>query len=100
MSFENPNVAKCVTYLRSMGIDVTGEQETAWLAQESAERARRRAHRRELKQSCGHFSTHWCAIYHADGRTDVRYCNDCGAAVEYRGTSLLPPAAPRAGGAP
>jgi hypothetical protein len=84
----NINAARCASYLRSIGVIVSDDMASAWGQRERDHRARKRAHNRELKRSCGHFRTHWCKVHHADGTTDVRHCSDCGVAVEYRGASI------------
>jgi hypothetical protein len=72
------NASKCITYLTSIGVRVSETDAKAWLQQERYYRAKRRAHRRELKKSCGHFRTHQTTIVSDAGTQLVTYCDDCG----------------------
>jgi hypothetical protein len=87
----NINATRCAEYLRMIGVPVSDGLAAAWVTQESDHRARKRAHNRELKKSCGHFRAHWTRVHHGGGTTDVRNCIDCGAFIEYRGASLSAP---------
>lgn len=86
------NVGKCVEYLRHVGIEVSKEQEVAWGTQETDFRAQRRANRRELQRSCGHFHTYWCLVHVAGGEScRIRYCGDCATEVERKPLTPEPP---------
>lgn len=89
------NVAKCVAYLRRIGLDISETTRGEWLAHEANERTRRRAHNRELKKSCGHFRTHDCRVVSQGSDVVITYCNDCHRAVSQRPNA---PRGPSGGG--
>lgn len=88
MSGPNINAKRCAEYMRQMGLDVSPEKEAWWCALEKGTRLARRAHKAELKRSCGHFNTYWSTIYHSGGKTEARCCRECHQYVEYRGASM------------
>jgi len=75
--WSNPNVEKCVGYLRSAGIEISADTEREWALREAETRARRRAHNRELKRSCGHFRTYVCTTVSDEGTFEDHVCFDC-----------------------
>lgn len=78
MSRVHMNAARCAEYLRGIGVSVTEAVEGEWVEIERETRATRRANRRELKRSCGHFSTHDTTIHTwDDGSWIATYCSDC-----------------------
>ena len=85
------NVKKCVEYLRSVGVFIREDTASLWAEQEAAYRAGRRAARRELKRSCGHFSTHETSVYWDDGSEIQTICNACGVVLSRRPIDSPPP---------
>lgn len=85
------NVEKCVQYLRRIGVDISPDLAASWLHQQATDRAKRRAHNRELKRSCGHFATHDCTVYTTDGAWVDRVCSDCRRVVSRRPVRPPPP---------
>jgi hypothetical protein len=83
MSRVNMNATACIGYLRRIGVEVRPDDATAWVATEHEYRARRRAHNRELKKSCGHFSTHETKIISDDWSGIAVTCNECRRVVKY-----------------
>lgn len=87
------NARVCAEYLRSIGVNVPDEQAQAWAEQEKETRRRKRAHKAELKRSCGHFRTHETRIYSDRGSVTVTYCSDCRIATALHTLRLRAPPA-------